>query len=316
MKLSDFDYNLPKELIAQFPPPRRQDARLLVLDRRNGAVKHRKIRDILDYLEPGDVVALNNTKVVNARVKGRDLRRGREAELLLLRHNGSGRFRALIRPLSKLKIGDELVFEGNGLRAKIVSKDEVEFNSADTDEIYRYGQVPLPPYIRRPPSILDEERYQTVFARREGAVAAPTAGLHFDGELLEMIKVKGAALEFVTLHVGPGTFRPVRDEDVSRHAMEKEDFLVGGPVAARLRLAKEAGGKIIAVGTTTTRVLETIAVNAYENLCSCTDIFIYPGFKFRCVDRLLTNFHLPWPPGIKETTSKRAFLPESPLAFR
>ena len=293
MKLSDFDYELPKELIAQFPSPKRGEERMLVLDRKTGSIAHRSFCDFKEYLFEGDTLILNNARVNKARLIGKKRGSDRKAEVFLLNPLGAGEFQALIRPLSKLRIGDEVVFDHGDLTAKILAKDRVVFNCRDEGVIYRYGEIPLPPYIKRRPQSIDEERYQTVFAESDGAVAAPTAGLHFDLGTLSDMRGRGANVGFLTLKVGVGTFRPVRAEDITSHHMEREYFQIDEATRDLASDTRADKRKVFAVGTTVVRVLESIFGGYAQGLSGFTDLFIYPGFEFKAVDCLLTNFHLP-----------------------
>lgn len=293
MKLSDFDYNLPKELIAQYPPSERGASRLLVLDRKNKSIVHKKFSQILEYFNPQDLLVLNNTKVLPARVFGIREKTGAKIEFLLIKKEG-GTFSVMAKPAKKFQIGEKIIFgENNGaLYAKIVDKNKIAFERGNPDEIYKLGTMPLPPYIKRNSEGLDFERYQTVFAKTPGSIAAPTAGLHFTKELLEKIRDKGIESVYVTLHVGTGTFKPVKVEDVVKHKMEPEYFAVSGETMEKIAQARKNGGRIFAVGSTSCRVLEgmgdlPISRHGY------TDLFIYPGYKFKAVECLLTNFHLP-----------------------
>ena len=295
MRVDEFDFHLPKELIAQKPAEPRDSARLMVLDRRTGKIEHRIFRDIVEYLNEGDLLVLNNTKVIPARLLGRKTT-GAKVEVFLLEKIGEGVWRCLVRPGSKLKVGSEVVFK-NGLTGKIIERLEdgtrlVEFSQKEDSEIFSAGEVPLPPYIENPS--VDPERYQTVYAKEEGAVAAPTAGLHFTKDLLKKIEDKGVRIAYVTLHVGLGTFRPVKVENVEDHEMEEEFFRVPRETVVLIRETKRAGKRVIAVGTTVVRTLETIArLPEKEEYSGKTDLFIYPPFEFKMVDSLITNFHLP-----------------------
>ncbi|MDD4909816.1 MAG: tRNA preQ1(34) S-adenosylmethionine ribosyltransferase-isomerase QueA [Candidatus Omnitrophica bacterium] len=293
MKLSDFDYNLPKELIAQYPSRERGEERLLVLDRKDGSISHRDFADFIDYLDSCDTLIMNDAKVVKARLIGRKQEGGRQIELLLLGKIDSGRFHTLIKPLSKIKIGDELIFNGGKLKARVLSKDRVEFNTDKEECIYEHGIIPLPPYIKRLPEPIDEGRYQTVFASSPGAIASPTAGLHFTPEALNKARDKGVKTGRVTLRVGYGTFRPVRKDEISEHHMDEEYCCVGGDIKDLVCDTRDKGGKVFAVGTTTVRALESAFMNGASDYSGFTDLFIYPGFKFKAIDSLLTNFHLP-----------------------
>lgn len=288
MLTRDFDYELPEERIAQEPAPR-GESRLLVLDA-EGAQRYRRVRDLPGLLRPGDLVVLNDTRVIPARLYGR---RGEgRMEVLLVEKLGDREWEVLVRPGRRARPGTEIVFEG--LSAEVVDKREdryrLRFSEPVEPHLDRLGHVPLPPYIHRPDEAADRERYQTVFARTPGAIAAPTAGLHFSQELLEEIAAAGIGIARVTLHVGIGTFKPVSVEKVEDHRMDRERYEVGEETAEAIRRTKESGGRIVAVGTTVVRTLESSGGAAGSG---STDLFITPGFRFRVVDVLLTNFHLP-----------------------
>ena len=312
MKLSDFDYYLPKELIAQEPLEERDSSRLMVVSRGDGSIRHKSFRDILGYLNPGDILALNDTKVIPARLLG--VKKGTlgRVDVLLSNRISSKRFQALIKP--RLKIGQEVLFNnGFGKRkpnqgllasgtvsAVLSEKGILEFNQDISLEVMeKIGVMPLPPYIKRQPQALDNISYQTVYARNAGAIASPTAGRHFTPELLKEIEAKSVGIRYVTLHVGIGTFKPVKSEDIENHQMDQEKFNIPKETLSAIIKAKKKGGRIFAVGTTATRALETIANSVYglQSLVSGpegkTNLFIYPGYEFKIVDCLLTNFHLP-----------------------
>jgi S-adenosylmethionine:tRNA ribosyltransferase-isomerase len=302
LKVSDFDYHLPKELIAKFPAEPRDSARLMVLHRDTGEIEHRIFRDIVDYLVPGDVLVLNDTKVIPARLLGR-LSTGAKVELLLLRQVEPDLWEVMAKPAKKLKTGKELVFEG-GLRGTVegyagegrrLVRFRVPEGVSFMELLEQVGHVPLPPYIEREERPEDRKLYQTVFASRPGAVAAPTAGLHFTEELLERLRDKGIIIKTVTLHVGPGTFKPVKVEEVEKHQMDYEVYSVPQETALEVNRAKQEGRRVVSVGTTVVRTLESAAgedgtVKAGEG---STNLFIYPGYRFKVVDALVTNFHLP-----------------------
>jgi S-adenosylmethionine:tRNA ribosyltransferase-isomerase len=301
MKTSDFDYELPRELIAQYPSERRDESRLLVLRRDSGETEHRRFRDVIDYIRSGDVLVVNDSRVIPARLIGRRSTGGR-AEMFLLRDLGGNRWEVLVRPGARIRQGGMLEFGEGELTARVVSvladgKREVELDARDGVEsaVARLGQVPLPPYIDREPVEADGDRYQTVYARVPGAVAAPTAGLHFTRDLLGRVESAGAAVARLTLHVGIGTFRPVSVEDPAEHRMESERYEISGETAATINSARDAGGRVIAVGTTAVRTLETVADESgrVHPGSGATDLFIRPPYTFRCVDVLVTNFHLP-----------------------
>lgn len=297
MKLSDFDYTLPKELIAQFPLEKRDAVRLLVLDRNTKKIQHRTFSDIVDYFGKGDVLVLNDTQVLPARLIGKKITGGK-VDVLLLEKESERDFLALLKP-SDIKRGTKINFDGEDLKATVIDKGKLRFNTTNTDYIYSKGLMPLPPYIKRIPNNLDDKRYQTVFAKRPGAVAAPTAGLHFTKKLLLKIRAKGVKFVFVTLHINYATFNPVKEDDITKHKMYKEYYQISKYDFDLLSCAKESKKTIFCVGTTSVRVLETLAnlildykqkSTSYEGY---TDLFIYPGYKFKMVDRLVTNFHLP-----------------------
>ena len=302
MKVSDFDYELPKELIAKFPVEPRDSSRLMVLHRNTGEIEHRIFRDIVEYLKPGDVLVINDTKVIPARLFGK-LETGGKVELLLVRQPGPGTWEVMAKPARKLKEGKRIYFDeeleavvkgysGEGRRiVEFILKSNKDF----MEKLEEIGHIPLPPYIEREEKPEDREKYQTVFARKEGAVAAPTAGLHFTEELLQKLKDKGIIIKNITLHVGPGTFKPVKVENVEEHQMDYETYHVPEDTAAEINRAKEEGRRVIAVGTTVTRTLESAAekdgkVKSGEG---STNLFIYPGYRFKVIDALITNFHLP-----------------------
>jgi S-adenosylmethionine:tRNA ribosyltransferase-isomerase len=288
LKLSDFDYPLPKELIAQYPLENREDARLLVVDRKNSKITHDVFKNIRGFFREKDLLVLNDTKVLHCRLMGNKITGGRVEILLTRRLNGTT-FSCLVQP-SRTKIGEKIFFANGKISGHLSARGQISFKQADADMIYNYGVVPLPPYIKREPIDSDKVDYQTVYAKTDGALASPTAGLHFTERLLEDISAKGVNLAYLTLHVGLGTFRPVRCENILEHRMEPEYFLVPDETAAKLRQVKADKGRVIAVGTTALRTLETYADGRKEGN---TDLFIYPGYKFKLVDCLLTNFHLP-----------------------
>jgi S-adenosylmethionine:tRNA ribosyltransferase-isomerase len=301
VKTSDFDYELPRELIAQHPAERRDASRLLVLHREGGAVEHRRFTDVLSFLKAGDLLVLNESRVIPARLLGRKRGTGGRAEVFLLRRLSPGRWEALVRPGARVRPGAVVEF-GEGLSAHVVrdlpaGAREVELQ-AETDPdalVERVGTVPLPPYIEREPGEVDRERYQTVYAAVPGAVAAPTAGLHFTEELLGRAAEAGVGAARVVLHVGLGTFRPVTAEEPGEHEMEEERYAVSAEAAAAINAARAAGGRVVAVGTTSVRVLETVA-DAEGRVApgeGATRLFIREPHRFRCTDALITNFHLP-----------------------
>ena len=288
MKLSDFDYNLPKELIAQYPLKERDSARLLVLDREKLTLEHRVFKDIPDYLKEGDLIVLNDTKVLPSRLHGKR-NSGGKVEVLLLNRKEGLTFSALIKP-GRVKLGEKVIFNGGKSEGIISAKNEITFNLKDTASVYALGLMPLPPYIKRSPEDLDNIYYQTVYASQEGAIASPTAGLHFTKELISGIESRGINVACITLHVGIGTFKPVKAEDITTHKMEPEYFKVTDEAAELIKNTRAKNRRIIAVGTTSLRALEAFSSGGKEGY---TDLFIYPGYKFKLVDCLLTNFHLP-----------------------
>lgn len=300
MDISLFDYDLPEELIAQTPLEKRDSSRLLIMDKKTGDLVHESFHNIIDYLVPGDVLVLNNTKVIPARLIGEKEETKAVIELLLLKDLGDDTWECLSRPAKRLKEGTIVSF-GNGLlKARVVKKlDEglthvkLIYEGILMEILDKLGTMPLPPYIHE--KLENQSRYQTVYASVSGSSAAPTAGLHFTEELLNKIKEKGIIVTFVTLHVGLGTFRPVEVDNILEHKMHSEYYVMNEETANILNKAKEEGRRIIAVGTTSTRVLETIASNndKFISTSGYTNIFIYPGYKFRAIDCLITNFHLP-----------------------
>lgn len=303
MKLSDFDYTLPKELIAQTALLKRTDARLLVLDRPGGKVEHQTFGAIIDYCKPGDVLVLNDTKVLPARIFGKRKSGGR-IEILLLKREETI-WEALIKPCGRVRKGEQLQLAEDVTIRVIdfpVRHSGIRHLQFETQEdpqkiLERIGRIPLPPYIDRDDTPVDRELYQTVFAKRPGAVASPTAGLHFDEELLERIKARGVEILFITLHVSYGTFQPVASEDLSEHRMYEEYFEIANETAERINFAKADGRPIIACGTTVVRALESAAINSVpsevESKEGRTKLFIYPPYEFKIVDSMITNFHLP-----------------------
>ena len=288
LKLSDFDYTLPKELIAQNPLKERDNARLLVVERKSGSIKHFIFKELGDFLKANDLLVLNDTKVLPCRLKGKRATGGK-VEIFLLKRNEDKTFEALLKP-ARLKLGEKINFNGGKIYAEILSRNEVAFNTQDANEIYSFGAIPLPPYIKREAVSEDSIYYQTVYAREEGAVASPTAGLHFTDDLLKKINESGIAISYITLHVGLGTFKPVKSDNITEHKMEKEYFKVPDEVISAIDKAHKASGRVIAVGTTRLRALESFALGRKEGQA---DLFIYPGFDFKVTDCLLTNFHLP-----------------------
>ena len=300
MNINDFDYDLPEELIAQTPLKERTASRLLVVHRHDGSLEHRHFSDIKEYLHPGDCLVLNNTRVIPARLLGHREHTGGAVELLLLRQKEGDVWETLVRPGKKCREGDRLTFGDGKLTAEIVTVQpdgnrlvRFFYQGIFNEVLAELGEMPLPPYIKE--KLMDPERYQTVYSKVEGSAAAPTAGLHFDKSLLESLKASGVQLAYVTLHVGLGTFRPVKAERVEEHVMHSEAYSVTEETAALLNQTRQNGGRIICVGTTATRVVETLAdENGVMHAGGGeTDIFIYPGYRFKMTDALITNFHLP-----------------------
>ena len=300
MKTSDFYYELPKELIAQDPLEDRSSSRLMHLDRNTGAVEHRHFRDIREYLKPGDGLVINDTKVIPARLYGR--KEGTDAliEILLLKRKENDVWETLVKPGKKCRPGAEISFGEGILKGKIIEVVEegnrliqFEYEGIFEEILDRLGEMPLPPYITH--KLKDKNRYQTVYAKHEGSAAAPTAGLHFTEELLEKIQSMGVRIAHVTLHVGLGTFRPVKVEEVTEHHMHSEFYVVEEEQAALINQTRKQGGRVIAVGTTSCRTLESAASEdgTLKAGSGWTDIFIYPGYRFKILDGLITNFHLP-----------------------
>lgn len=300
MKTDDFDYYLPENLIAQTPINKRDESKLMVLNKETGTIEHRHFADIIDYLTPNDVLVLNDTKVMPARLIGQKEDTNGHIELLLLKNTQNNIYECLCKPAKRVKIGTIVNFGDGILKAKCIEAKEEgirEFEFLYDGIFYeildKLGEMPLPPYIHK--KLKDKNRYQTVYAKNIGSAAAPTAGLHFTQELLEKLKNKGITICYVTLHVGLGTFRPVNVEDVTTHKMHSEYYTINEETAKILNQAKKEGKNIVSVGTTTTRVLETV-INQYQTFKACsgyTSIFIYPGYQFKAVDSLITNFHLP-----------------------
>ena len=299
MKTSDFWYDLPEELIAQTPLEKRDSSRLLVLDRNSGAVGHKHFYDIIDYLQPGDCLVMNDSRVLPARLLGHRPSGG-AVEVLLLRDLGGKKWECLCKPGRKMQVGNQVIFGNGELTAEVTEvKDdgnrvvEFRYEGIFLEVLERLGKMPLPPYIKA--ELQDQERYQTVYSREVGSAAAPTAGLHFTNELLKKIREKGIKTAFVTLHVGLGTFRPVKAEEISEHHMHSELCTIGEETAKILNETKAAGGRIICVGTTSCRTLESLVNDdgSFEAKSKWTEIFIYPGYQFKAMQGLITNFHLP-----------------------
>ncbi len=300
MKVSDFDYELPQELIAQVPIKDRSASRLMVLNRENKTIEDKIFKDIIDYLKPGDCLVRNNTKVIPARLYGIKEETGVHIEFLLLKRIEGDVWEVMVHPGRRLKIGTKVIFGDGLLKAEILEmmeggnrKVKFEYEGIFNKILDQIGLMPLPPYIKE--KLDDKSRYQTVYAKYEGSAAAPTAGLHFTEELLEKIKEKGVEIANVTLHVGIGTFRPVKVENIEEHDMHSEHYYIKPEDAEKINNTKKNGGRIIAVGTTSCRVLESVADEngLVKETEGDTSIFIYPGYKFKCIDCLITNFHLP-----------------------
>ena len=300
MDVKDFDYDLPEELIAQDPLEDRSSSRLMVLDKKTGDIEHKIFRDVVDYLQPGDCLVLNNTKVIPARLYGHKEETGAVIEILLLKRRENDIWECLVKPGKKARPGAKITFGDGILKGEIIDVvDEgnrlIQFHYEGIFEeiLDQLGEMPLPPYITH--KLKDKNRYQTVYAKHEGSAAAPTAGLHFTKELLEQVKAKGVNIAHVTLHVGLGTFRPVKVDDVEQHHMHSEFYIVEEDQAKLINDTKKNGGRVIAVGTTSCRTLE--AATGEDGILKAgsgwTEIFIYPGYKFKMIDGLITNFHLP-----------------------
>lgn len=301
MKTSDFYYDLPQELIAQTPIEPRDESRLMVVDKNTGEVTHKIFKDLIDYLNPNDCLILNDTRVIPARIYGVKKETGAVVEFLLLKQSENNVWECLCKPGKRAKIGTEFVFGEGLVECEVVDitddgNRKIQFK-CDSKEIYtildKIGKMPLPPYITE--ELKNGERYQTVYSKELGSAAAPTAGLHFTQELLKKIEDKGIKIGYVTLHVGLGTFRPVKVDDVTKHKMHTEHYHISKETADLINKTKANGGRVISVGTTSTRTLESVAT---KNGCICEDeddtsIFIYPGYEFKCIDGLVTNFHLP-----------------------
>ena len=306
MRVDDFDYILPEKLIAQKPSEKRDDCRLMVLNREEQSVTHKTFGDVLDYLSPGDCLVLNNSKVLPARLFGEKESTGVKVEFLLIKRIDGDRWETMVRPGRRLKKGDTVVFSDD-FKAEIVDYGtdgtrivEFKYEGIFMERLEELGNMPLPPYIERPSNKDDNDRYQTVYCKDEGSVAAPTAGLHFTEELLKKVEEKGVKLVYVTLHVGIGTFRPVKAEKVEDHSMHYEEYFISDEAANVINETRRNGGKVVSVGTTSTRTVESAAVydeNEGKYFVKAgsgsTGIFIYPGYEFKIIDRLVTNFHLP-----------------------
>ncbi len=300
MNLKDFDYNLPESLIAQEPINERDKSRLLVLNKENGNIKHLLFKDIIDFLSKGDCLVLNDTRVIPARLFGEKNGTGGSIEIMLLNRKDINTWEVMVRPGKRAKIGTLINFGNDELQAEVIEIIDggnrivkFEYNGVFEEILDRLGNMPLPPYIKK--TLTDKERYQTVYSKHEGSSAAPTAGLHFTSELLKKIEEKGVTIAYVTLHVGLGTFRPVKVENILNHKMHSEYYSISESNAELINYCKKNGGKIICVGTTSTRTLESASEpdGTVKNASGWTDIFLYPGYKFKATDALITNFHLP-----------------------
>ena len=300
MKVKDFYFDLPKELIAQHPLEKRDESRLMVLNKKSGEVEHKVFKDIIDYLNPGDCLVLNDTRVMPARLYGTKEGSGGKMEFLLLNRHEDDIWETLVKPGKRGKVGAEFVFGNGELKAEVVEvlengnrKVKFHYEGIFEEVLDRLGEMPLPPYIEE--KLEDRERYQTVYSKEVGSAAAPTAGLHFTEELLQTIKKKGVNIAFVTLHVGLGTFRPVKAEEIQDHEMHSEYYILDKENAEIINSTKRSGKRVIAVGTTSNRTLESIAneEGQVKEQSGYTSIFIYPGYKFKIVDAIITNFHLP-----------------------
>lgn len=299
MNTKDFDYELDASFIAQHPEDKRSESKLMILNRKKGTIEHRRFFNIVDYLNPGDVLVVNNSKVVPARLFGRRKDKDENIEVFLLNNLENKRWECLVKPGRKMKIGTDIIFSER-LEGKVVDITaeghriiDMKFDGIFNEILNEIGNIPLPPYITE--ELKDKSKYQTVYAKFDGSVAAPTAGLHFTEELLEQIKNKGVNISYVTLHVGLGTFKPVSDDKIENHKMHSEYYILNEENYNIIDTSIKNGGKVIAVGTTSIRTLESI-VSKYGELkpdADFTDIFIYPGYKFKIVDKLITNFHLP-----------------------
>lgn len=300
MKTSDFKYDLPEELIAQVPIEDRSSSRLMVVDKKTGQIEHRVFKDIIDYLEEGDCLVLNDTRVIPARLIGEKVGTGGKIEFLLLKRNEDDSWETLVKPGKRAKLGAKFSFGGGKLFAEVVDIHEdgsrlvkFDYNGIFEEILDELGNMPLPPYITE--KLEDKDRYQTVYSKHNGSAAAPTAGLHFTDQLLDQIRAKGVKTAFVTLHVGLGTFRPVKVDDVGKHKMHSEFYMVSQEAADMINEARVKSKRIICVGTTSCRTIESAAKEdgSLEAKSDWTDIFIYPGYKFKVCDNLITNFHLP-----------------------
>jgi len=300
VKTDDFNYELPEELIAQTPILKRDESKLMILDKENGSIKHEVFHNIINYLDENDVLVLNDTKVIPARLIGVKKETNAVIEVLLLNDKGNNIWECLVKPAKRVHIGTIISFGNDKLLFKCIKEEDegirefkLIYNGILMEILDELGSMPLPPYIHK--NLDDKDRYQTVYAKNIGSAAAPTAGLHFTSDLLDDLQAKGVKVLFITLHVGLGTFRPVKVDNVLEHKMHSEKYSMSSEVAETLNKVKKEGKRIISVGTTTTRTLETI-YHKYDSFKECsgeTDIFIYPGFEFKAIDAQITNFHLP-----------------------
>ncbi|MDD5432784.1 MAG: tRNA preQ1(34) S-adenosylmethionine ribosyltransferase-isomerase QueA [Candidatus Omnitrophica bacterium] len=288
MKLANFDYNLPKELIAQHPLKERDSAKLMVLNRKDKSIEHCVFKDIVNYFRKEDLIILNDTRVLSCRLEGKRLTGGR-VEVLLLNQEKGMTFKAMIKP-ARLRLNEEIKFNNGSLVGRLTERNRISFSANSVQEVYSHGQVPLPPYIKRIPDESDKDYYQTVYAIKDGAIASPTAGLHFTKELMKDIQGLGVNFASLTLHVGLGTFKPVKTDNIEDHIMESELFNIPDKTIKCLEKAKKNNARVCAVGTTSLRSLETYALGLRDGV---TNLYITPGFKFNLADCLLTNFHLP-----------------------
>ncbi|NLY82572.1 MAG: tRNA preQ1(34) S-adenosylmethionine ribosyltransferase-isomerase QueA [Clostridiales bacterium] len=306
MKISEFNYHLPKELIAQTPASRRDESKLMVLDRKNDSIEHKKFYNILEYLNDGDCLVMNNSRVIPARLFGEKALTGAKIEFLLIKRIEGDIWEAMVRPGKRLKPGDKVIFsEENLFEAEIIDYGsdgtrivEFKYEGVFYERLEELGKMPLPPYIDRESNDSDKLRYQTVYSEIDGSVAAPTAGLHFTDEILDKLRKKGVKIAYVTLHVGIGTFKPVKCENIQEHKMHFEEYYLTEENAEIINSSIEKGERIVAVGTTSVRTLESIAKKSetgykVESTSGSTGIFIYPGYEFKVVDSIITNFHLP-----------------------
>lgn len=300
LRTKDFDYELPKDLIAYYPAAKREESRLMVLKRSEESIEHTVFARLPQYLNQGDVVVLNDTKVIKARLTGVKLASGAKVEILLLRARDEGIWEALVSPSRRIKVGTQIDL-GQGYHCKVIERLEgarrlIDFQDKDVRQIIeKLGKVPLPPYIKREADLTDVDRYQTIYARKNGSVAAPTAGLHFSERLIQELLERGVRIAYITLHIGPGTFVPVKEDDPRSHKLDAEEFEISEETCSAIADSRRSGGRVIAVGTTCVRALES-AVDRSGNLNPCkgwTDKYILPSYEFKIVDAMITNFHLP-----------------------